>query len=157
MPEKFNDRGLTPNQLYDLKVTIKDLDYTNDVVEIVITSSLSTAYQVVDITFLLDSNDIILEDIFGGEPIKLQITLTREQEFPGPSINVELMYLTSSFQMVGKDKLSRETQKERSPFTIRTLIRKPFKTMATVVNDVFLGTNLSSVITSSIGRFRHGL
>lgn len=148
MPEKFDNKGLTANQLYDLKVTIKDLDYTNDTVEVVMTSSLSTAYQVIDITFILDPNDIILEDIFGGEPIKLQITLLREQEFPGPSINVELMYLTSSFQLVSKDKLSSTTQKDRIPFTIKTLVREPFKTMATMVNNVFIGTNLNSVISS---------
>lgn len=148
MPEKPSDVVFTPNQLYVIKVMIKDLDYTNDTIDVVLTSSLSTAYQVIDITFNLDPNDVILEDIFGGEPIKMTITLNREQEYPGPSVDLELMYLTSDFLLTSKDELSRQTQKDRTPFKVTTICRKPFKTMASLVNDVFIGQNLNSIVSS---------
>jgi hypothetical protein len=86
MPEKKS--YYVTNKLYDVTVKIKDLDYTNDTVSVILTSSLSTAYQVIDITFLLDPADVIIEDIFGGEPIKLTITLYRETKYPGPSIDI---------------------------------------------------------------------
>jgi len=150
MPEKPTEKQYVANQLYVLKVQIKDLDYTNDVIDITMTSSLSTAYQVLDITFLLDPTDVILKDIFGGEPIKLTITLTREEGFPGPSIEMELMYLTSNITLMTMDNLISTTQKVRTPFQITTIVRKPFQTMASLVNDVFIGENLNSVISSLV-------
>lgn len=148
MPEKPTETVYTPNQLYEIKISIKDLDYTNDVTEVTLTSSLATAYQVIELTFILDPNDVIIEDIFGGEPIKMMITLLREQTYPGPSVDIELMYLSSDFQLTAKDEMSRQTQKDRTYFTIKTVARNPFKSMATLVNDVFIGTNLNSVISS---------
>jgi len=137
-----------PNKLYNIKVKIKDLDYTNDTIEVQFTSSLSTAYQVVEITFLLDPNDIIIEDIFGGEPIKLEITLYREQDYPGPSIAVDLLYLTSEFDLIEKGKMTQDKIKDRTVFTITTLVRKPYQTMSALVNDVFIGKTLNEMITS---------
>jgi len=146
MPEEKS--YYTPNKLYELKVKIKDLDYTNDTLEVMFASSLATAYQVVDITFLLDPNDVIVEEIFGGEPIKLQITLYREQDYPGPSINVELMYLNSDFQLTEKGQMTEMTMKDRTRLTITCLARKPFTTMSTLVNDVFIGQRLSDIVSS---------
>jgi hypothetical protein len=148
MPEKPTEVVYTPNQLYVIKVIIKDLDYTNDIIDVTFTSSLSTAYQVIDITFSLDPTDIIVEDIFGGEPIKLTITLTREQGFPGPSLEVDLMYLTSNFEAASKEPLTSVAQKVRTPLRITTIARHPFKTMSSLVNDVFIGSNLNSIISS---------
>ncbi len=148
MPEKPADVGYVDNQLYVIKVMIKDLDYTNDVTGVTLTSSLSTAYQVIDLHFLLDPADAIVEDIFGGEPIKLTITLTREQAIPGPSIEVELMYLTSRFKLDSRSQMSTTTQPVRTPIRITTIVRQSYKTMSTLVNDVFIGTDLKSVIAS---------
>ena len=146
MPE--TEQSYVPNKLYEIKVKIKDLDYTNDTVAVDFSSSLSTAYQVVDITFLLDPNDVIIEEIFGGEPIKLSITLYREQNYPGPKIDVELMYLTSSFQLTEKSEMSKTQIKDRTYFNVTTIVRKAFQTMSTLVNNVFVGTTLSKIVTS---------
>jgi hypothetical protein len=148
MPEKPTEVGYTSNKMYEVKVMIKELDYTNDLIEIVLSSSLSTAYQVIDVTLMLDPNDIIIQDIFGGEPIKLSITLMREQDYPGPRIDIELMYLTSNLALTEKGQQSEPFQKDRTQFKITTVARNPFKTMSSVVNDVFIGTNLSSVASS---------
>ena len=146
MPEQ--ERVYTPSKLYDVKVRIKNLDYTNDTVQVTFSSSLSTAYQVIDITFFLDSNDIIIEEIFGGEPIKLSITLLREQDYPGPRIDVDLMYLNSSFQLTEKAQSSETVQKDRTYFTVTTVARDAFKSMSTLVNDVFIGSTLNQIVSS---------
>lgn len=137
-----------PNKLYDLRVKIKDLDYTNEVVEVVFTSSLSTAYQVVDIVFFIDPNNVIVEDIFGDQPIKLTINLLREQDYPGPSIDVELMYLNASFQMTEKANNSQGQIADRTYFMVTTVVRKAYKTMTTLVNDVYIGTTINDIISS---------
>jgi len=148
MPEKTGKSVYTANKLYELKVNIKGLDYTNDTIGVVFTSSLSTAYQIVEMTFLLDPNDIIIEDIFGGEPIKLQITLYRESNFPGPSVDIELLYLSSEFDLIEKDQMSQDKIKDRTYFTITTLARKAYQTMSTLVNDVYIGQTLPQIISS---------
>lgn len=143
-----------PNKLYEIKVKIKDLDYTNDIVQVTLTSSLATAYQVVELTFLIDPNDIILEDIFGEESIKLSITLLREQDYPGPKIDIELLYLNSEFQMTEKSEQSQVQQKDRTYFKVTTVVRESFKTMSALVNDVFIGTTLNDIVNqlaSSVG------
>jgi hypothetical protein len=138
----------TPNKMYEVKVKIKDLDYTNDLISLTLSSSLSTAYQVIELMFSLDPNDIITEDIFGGEPIKLTITLYREQDYPGPQVDIELLYLNASFQLTQKDEMSQQQMKDRTLFSVTTVARKPFQTMSSLVNDVFLNTTLDSVINS---------
>ena len=146
MPEK--KRVYTPSRMYDLQVKIKNLDYTNDTISVVFDSSLGTAYQVVTLAISVDPNDVIVENLFGGEPIKLSITLHREQVFPGPRIDVELMYVSSNFSLTQKSEMSKLTQKDRTTLTIVTVARKPFTIMNTLVNKVFIGTNLSSIIAS---------
>lgn len=146
MPEK--ERVYTPNRTYDVQVKIKNLDYTNDIIRVIFDSSLSTAYQVVSIIMSIDPNDVIVEEIFGGAPIKLSITLHREQVYPGPRIDVELMYVSSHFKLTEKDEMSKTSQKDRTPLTIVTVVRSAYKTMNSLVNKVFIGTNLSSIISS---------
>jgi len=146
MPEE--ERVYTPNKMYDIQVKIKELDYSNDMISVVFSSSLSTAYQVVALTMSLDPNDVIIEDIFGGEPIKLNITLLREQEYPGPRIDIELMYVSSEFELTEKNEMTTGNMKDRTTMTMVTVARKPYTIMNTLVNKVFIGSNLSSIISS---------
>jgi hypothetical protein len=146
MPEKTP--YLVTNKLYEVRVKIKDLEYTNDLMGVILTSSLSTAYQVIDLVFLLDPSDVIIEDIFGGEPIKLSISLTRENTYPGPTIDVELLYLKSNLNLYQRKTLKLNESKERSPITITTVVRNSYVTMASLVNDVFIGQTLNQIITS---------
>lgn len=146
MPEE--KRVYTPSRSYDIQVKIKNLDYTNDMIRVVFASSLSTAYQVVTLQMNIDPNDVILEDIFGGQPIKLSITLHREQVYPGPRIDVELMYVSSDFQLTEKSEMSTGSQKDRTALNIVTVVRNSYKIMNSLVNRVFIGTNLSSIISA---------
>lgn len=146
MPEE--QRVYSPDRSYDIQVKIKNLDYTNDMIRITVGSSLSTAYQVVTLVMMVDPNDILVEDLFGGEPIKLNITLLREQQYPGPRIDIELMYVSSSFPLTEKSEMTMGAQKDRSPLTIVTVARQPYTIMNSLVNKVFIGSTLSSVISS---------
>ena len=139
------------NRLYEIIVKIKELDYTQDLISVDFASSLSTAYQVVDLVFSLDPNDVIVQEIFGGEPIKLTINLHRENIFPGPSIKLDLMFVKADFMLTEKintSSIEGKIIKDRTPLAITTVAREPFKIMTSLVNDVFIGTSLRSVITS---------
>jgi len=139
------------NRMYDIIVKIKDLDYTNDLVSMDFASSLSTSYQVVDLVFSLDPNDVIIEEIFGGEPIKLSIILYRESTFPGPRIDIELMYVKSEFILTEKTEASTVgpmSVRDRTVLMVTTVARQPFKIMTTFVNDIFIGKTIREVLTS---------
>ena len=159
MPEKLSEtpgRVYTQTRTYDLQVVIKDLDYTADLVGVTITSSLATGYQVVNLVLMVDPNDIIIEDLFGQDPIKLSVTLLHEDSatqgkvIPGERTDFELMYLKSDFQMGEKDAYSEFTVKDRSILAISTVTRKPYHTLSTVVNDVFIGVTLRQIIESLV-------
>ena len=156
MPEELNQGGATfiPLETYELKVTIKDLDYSSDLITARLRSSLSTGYQVVDLGFSIDPNDIIVEDLYGGAPIKLSIVLLREQGIQGERIDLELMLLKGDFQLNEKMMQSTGSQSDRGYFFIRTIVRPSYQVLNTLVNDVFIGSNLSSIINtlgSSVG------
>ena len=65
MPEDIRTDGgavFIPVETYELKVTINTLDYTGDLIMARLRSSLSTGYQVVDLEFSIDPNDVIVEE-----------------------------------------------------------------------------------------------
>jgi len=150
MPEPVSERVFIPSRGYDLKMIIKDLDYSSDLISVRIISSLSTAYQNIFITIFIDPNDIILDDVFGKEPIKLTVTLLGQDEIPGDSIDFELMYLTSKFMAIEKTELSEEIQKDRVPLEITTVCGEPFKTMSTYVNKIYSDTTIEDVINGLV-------
>jgi len=152
MPEEPRDVTFVPTRMYDLRVRIKDLDYTQDLVNVVVNSSLSTAYQVFDLTFFLDPNDIIMQELYGGDPIELSLILLREEAaalkggIPGPTVEFELMYVNHDFPIVEKDQFSDMTMKDRVLYQVSAVARQPYKIMTSLVNKVYLGTTLSSIV-----------
>ena len=136
---------------YQIKVTIKDKSYTNDLVSITIISTLASAYQIISLSLFLDPADVIFESLYGGESIKVQISLLRELGIPDKTFDLELIYISSDFIFGQKPQdsgASEESIKERTLITIDTLPKNAYKTMATMVNEVFIGKNLRSILTS---------
>jgi len=144
MPAK---RYVIPSRSYDIQMTIKDLDFTNDLLSVRILSSLTTAYQVVLLRLLSDPSDFILQDIFGSDPIKLNVKYIGQLEVPPmEEVDLELMYLKSESKLIERTESSINVQKERTPVTIVTVCRKPFKTMNSIVNEVYIGVTLRQII-----------
>lgn len=140
-----------PTRTYDLSIHIRDKDYTQDLVSLTILNSLSSAYPIVTLGFLVDPNDIIINDLFGEDPIKLGITLLGYNAIPGPKTDFDLMYLKSDFQLTEKDEASRSTQVDRSVLIITTVARKAYKVMTSLVNKVYIGTTVSEMINDLAG------
>lgn len=156
MPEKVKDKVLSPTRGYDIKLTIKDLDYSNDLKSVRIVSAVNTAYQIIQLNLSLDPNDIILDDVMGKEPIKLSIKLLDRdtKKLPKEDIELELQYVSSDNKMNPKSQMSEGTNKgmnkERNPIDILTICRKPFKTMTTMVNDIFMEKTPRQIIEELI-------
>lgn len=159
MPESvyLNDRGSpAPTEsavrTYKIKTKIKDMEYTNDLVSLKIVSTLASAYQMFFISLFIDPNDIILKSLFGGDVIKIELSMLRELGIPESTINFELIYLTSDFSFAERSQKSGSSENEinweRTIMTIHAIPKEPYKTMSTVVNDVFIGSNMRSILNS---------
>ena len=137
MPEK--ERFFTPSRSYDVQLKIKDLDYSNDVTRVEIASSITKPYQLIIIDMFVDANDLILKELYGQDPIKLDIRLVQETRTLLEHVHYDLMYVTSpGFQLTSKMMLNTDNQKDRSSIRLITIPRKSFKTMTTLVNKVFI-------------------
>lgn len=139
-----------PTVSYDLKLIIKELDYSLDLYRVQFVTSLSSAYPVVNLTLYLDPDDVIAQNLFGSDPIKLNIKLLSEEGVPSDSLDLELMYLKSDLQLTEKSKSTEKIQKDRSMVVISTVVRNSYKIMTSLVNDVFIGQTLRQILSSLV-------
>lgn len=146
MPEE--KRGYTPSRSYDFQLKIKNLDYTNDLRKIRIVSSFVGAYPIITIDMSLDPNDIILDNIFGKEPMKLSIRLLSRQEerIPLEQIDMELICIDSNNSLPNKANLSEGSSIDRTIVSFITAPRKSFVSMTTLINDIFIGKTPKQII-----------
>lgn len=148
MPDK--NKKFTPENTFDINVKIKDYNYTSDLRGIRILSSILSPYQIVEMDFLLDPNDIILENLYGKDPIKVNIRTKGKGNDILEQIDLELMLLDTNYSITSKNQLSDGKQKEKQPFNIKTVCRKPFETMTTLVNAVYHQVTIRDIITDLV-------
>ena len=132
------ERYWVPSRSYDIKASVKNLDLEIYNVEIV--TSVARPYQTIIIDFFIDPDDVILEEIYGGEIIKLSITLLQEIEQPSDELNYELIYVSNpgGFDMTIKNINSEIEQQDRSPMKIITVPKNSYITMNTLINKIYL-------------------
>ena len=153
MPEK--KRVYTPSRGYDIQLKIKELDYTNDMRSVRIVSAINTAYQIVTLDISLDPNDVILDDVMGKVPMKLSIKLLGQQidNLPLEDIQMELQYVKSNTAAISKPQQSEGTSKDRVIFSMICIPSKPFKTMTTLINDVFIEKTPKQIINEMASKY----
>jgi len=146
VPDKLGEKSFSPSRSYDINLTIKNQDFSNDLMGCRIISSTNTIFDIFELELFVDTRDILI-GITGGDPLKLTITpigsvYGDRQE----KLEVELMYIKSSFDMPIKSMLYEPFQVDRTPFPIICVPRKCFKTMNSLVNNVYIGKTIQYVI-----------
>jgi len=160
-------RYWVPSRTYDFQLKIGKKDYTNDLYKLTILTSIETPYQTFIVDMFLDPNDIILEEIYGQTPLKLTV------RFLGPvvgtipnteleRISFDLMVVSSDFsapqaEVINSDAAATPGHKDRRPFTITAVSRNSYKTMNTIVNGVYFGQSVASVIRSLVNTNLRGI
>jgi len=142
MPERF----WIPTRSYDFQLIIKDKDYTADIQKVVILSSLTTPYQTIMLNIVIDANDMILDQIYGQDKLKLKVRLLGQGELPLEEIDFELMLLNIDYEILMKSTDQQKTLKGRSAVQLITVCRKPFQTMTSIVNSINFNKTPSEVI-----------
>lgn len=140
-------RTYVPDRKYDFELKIREMDYSDELYQIRIVSSLNSPYQIVSLSLFLDQNDIILQKIYGGDPLKLKVRLLGDvNRAPLEQTDFELIYLKGKFQVGMKEPVSTGKQVDRTTYTILCVCRQPFKTITTPINEVYLNATISSIL-----------
>ena len=102
-------------------------------------NTISAAYPIIIIDLSLDPKDVILERIYGKEPMKLSAKLIGRgmQDIPVDNIELELMYIQGSDAMPQKSTMSDPDEiSQRVGMSFMTVCRQPYKTMTTLANEI---------------------
>lgn len=150
MPEETQEkRTFRPSRGYDIQLIIKDKDYSPELMKIKIISSVITAYQTITLDLFVDENDIILNKLYGQDPIKLRISLLSDVvQGTLEQIDMDLMYLTSKSNFSPKTQMSegQKSQSERGMLSIVTVCRDAYKTMTAMVTGIFFEKSVKDIM-----------
>lgn len=132
-------KSFAPASSYDVDLMFNNdpTNYGQHIESIRVVSSLRTAYQIVTINIFMDPKDIILNDQYGQNSIQLSIKLMGDNDIPKNSIDLDLMLISSDFDMAMRSQVASSDQEERSSIRLLTVVRKPFEIMTTMVNDIY--------------------
>jgi len=130
-------QSFSPSRSYDITLKIKDVDYSNDLSNIRIGSSLATGYQIVTLTINITPSTILLNKIFGQDKILLKINLLDYSKDIIETMVFDLMIINSEFNLPISEPFISDEQTDRIPFDLITVTRIPFQIMTTMINSVF--------------------
>ena len=145
-------RYWSPSRTYEFVLKIGDIDLTPDLVSLKIYTSIDVPYQTFILQLYLDSADIILQKIYGQTPLKLTSKMFGTAPYIAmETIEFELMYLSSDMPVETTVPVNAAIQqKDREPINITCVSRKAYTTMNTLVNSVYQGQRISSVISNLV-------
>lgn len=133
----MSEKILAPSRSYIMTLKIKGEEYSNDLSNVRISSSLATGYQIVTLTINITPQTILLNKLYGQDKILLNISLQDKAEFVLESMDFDLMILNSEFEIPVSEILITNQQMDRTNFELITVLRQPFEIMTTMVGVVF--------------------
>jgi hypothetical protein len=140
-----------PSRNYGLTCKVGKFDLTNDLNQMTIISSVEVPYKTYVMDFFLDPDDMILQKIYGQEPIQLKIKVFGTSEnIPHEILEVNLMALGSKYDLLMKDSQPQIPDKTRSAIRIRAVPLEGYSVMTAYVNGVYLGSNIRSIVNDLV-------
>jgi hypothetical protein len=130
-------KSWTPSTTYDFDLRIADKDYSNDLVSVGIRSAVNTPYQNFTLDLYLDATDILIDELYGQNPIKLSIKLMGEVSWPQQTVEFDLLFLNIDAQYTMQRANKAGDQSERVPVRFNAISRKAYTTMTTIVNGFY--------------------
>lgn len=141
----------SPSRNYELSVKVGGLDITNDLEQMYIVSSVETPYRTYIFDFFLDSNDLLLEKIYGQTPIALTIkTFGTSESIPHEITQANLMVLGSKYDLLMRDNQPQVPDKIRSSVRVRAVSLESYNLMNAFVNKVYLGSTLETIVSDLV-------
>lgn len=146
--ETAKQTGDNQPRAYNIKLYIGNENYSLDLLSVRILSSLSTAYQSVFLTVLVDPTLVIEKDIFGTSKLELKIQLLGQNQIASiiEEVVFDLLYLKSDTLAIQKVSKKGVEEQTKVPFSIITVCRKPWISMNTTVNSVLQGVKMQDIL-----------
>ena len=126
---------------YQIFVRTPTKDLTEFLTKIRIVNSIFNCWPIVDLTFALDNQEIIENNIYGQEPIEVEIHVTRENgELNDEPLTLQLLYLESDLDLPPKPQNNvggdmNDYQKLKT--TIRTIPFTAVNVMSAFINKLW--------------------
>jgi hypothetical protein len=146
-------QGASAEQTYRFEIKIGSRDLSHDLYRFNIITSVQLPYQTFELGFVLDQNDLILDKIYGQEPIKISVILDGETGIELSRTDFELIFLDTVNSLTNQvvDPNSSETkQTDRVPINFTALSKKAYTTMNYYINDIFHAKTMSEIIKSLV-------
>jgi len=137
-----------PDVTYDFTLRIGEVDYSSYLHRVEIRTATTIPYQHIFLDILMDPREVLLEDLFGHQPVKLIIRLKGKEPEMLEQIDFDLMYINTEGEFTPVETSYESDQMERSLVRFKTICSKPYQTMSTMVNQIFYNQTPDSIITS---------
>ena len=137
----FLTRG-KPKESYDFTIIIKDMDYSAELIGVRIISSIYVPYLIYVLEFILDSNNLIQEKIYGQDPIKFTLRSLGDIGFLMETIESELIVIHSAFLLTQRQ----DNQIDKTKFQVVCVERKNFLIASKLVNAIYNGVTVKEII-----------
>lgn len=143
-----------PELTYEFIVRIGDHDYSTDLVKLEIRSTINTPYQYFILDIFMDPKDILLNDVFGQQKIKLTIrSIGKTPENYANDLVFDLMSINVNADYKPMQQHTARDQKERTITTFKAICIKSYQTMSTMVNEIYFNKTPYDIISSLIEKY----
>lgn len=143
-----------PDVSYDFTLRIGDVDLSTSLVRLEIKSAITKPYQNFFLDIFMDPRDILSEEFFGQQPIKLIIRMEgKEQGTFADKLEFDLLYLGTEGGYAPAQKSYMTDQWERSIVRFKTVCVKPYQTMSAMVNKIYQNQTPASIISNLVSTY----
>jgi len=140
-----------PDITYDFSLMIGEVDYSTDVTRVRIRSGINVPYQNIFLDLFIDSREILREQLFGQEPIKLTIRLEgKEKDRYGDDIIFDLMYIETETDFGPAQQSYMDDQWERTLVRLKTIPIEAYQIMTTMVNEIYFNKTPQEIISNIV-------
>lgn len=130
------EKGIT-NPYYEILLEIEELNLTENLNRVDIVNSINSIYPIIKIQLNANSKEMILEKIYGQNPIDLTIILNTEDREAIREIKWELMAIKIDYSTEQKTQEENKGHLHSEPISIYCVQKDPFIQMTTIVNELF--------------------
>ena len=124
-----------------------------DLVKIEVLTSVALPYQTFLLTFFTNNKNIISNEIYGEDPISISFTILNVQGQPTFASKFDLTIIDLKTQIVpSKNITDIIDQPDRSNVQLTCVPTKALKIMTSLVNNVYIDTKLSDIISDVISK-----
>ncbi len=153
---KPNEVRFKPSQSYDIIFRVQGQDYSQEITNIRILSGITVPYPTIIIDLLMDPRDIILNKIYGKDPLKLSIKLLTESNIILDTFNYELLLLRIDKKFSMQPGQLGSEMVDRIPVSFVTIPSISFYIMTSTVNEIFRNESVLNIITRLYQKYNSG-